>query len=48
MMGLKNSFCKAYEDFMSKYSVKKPEYESEDADSEVIFDALFGSDLDEK
>lgn len=46
MMGIRNSFCKAYEDFMKKYSVQKPEYESEDGDSEALFDALFGGDLD--
>ena len=47
MMGIKNSFCKAYDDFMNKYSVKKPEYESEDYDSEALFDAIFGGDLDD-
>lgn len=46
MMGFKNSFCKAYEDFMAKYSVKKPEYESEE-DSEALFDTIFGGDLDD-
>ena len=45
MMGIKNSFCKAYDDFMSKYSVKRPEYES-DEDSEALFDAIFGGDID--
>lgn len=47
MMGIKNSFCKAYDDFMKKYSVEKPEYESEDYDSEALFDAVFGGDLDD-
>ena len=45
MMGIKNSFCKAYEDFMKNYSVEKPEYESEEYDSEALFDAVFGGDL---
>ena len=48
MMGIKNSFCKAYDDFMKKYSVEKPEYETEDYDSEALFDAIFGGDLDDK
>lgn len=47
MMGIKNSYCKAYDDFIQKYSVKKPEYESDDGDSEVLFDAIFGGDLDD-
>ena len=46
MMGVKNVFCKAYEDFMKKYSVTKPEYENDDYDSEALFDAIFGGDLD--
>jgi len=46
MMGIKNAPCKAYDDFMAKYSVTKPEYEAEDGDSEALFDALFGGDLD--
>ena len=46
MMGIKNAPCKAYDDFISEYSVKKPEYESEDGDSEALFDALFGGDLE--
>ena len=29
-------------------SVKKPEYESEDYDSEALFDAIFGGDLNDK
>lgn len=47
MMNLKGVFCKAYDDFMSKYSVQKPEYESEDSNSEALFDAIFGGDLDD-
>lgn len=46
MMGIKNAPCKAYDDFISEYSVKKPEYESEDGDSEALFDALFGGGLE--
>ena len=48
MMGIKNAFCKAYDEFMKKYSVQKPEYESEDYDSEALFDAIFGGDLNDK
>lgn len=32
MVGLKNSYCKAYEDAIEKYRVKNPEYEGEDDD----------------
>jgi hypothetical protein len=45
MVGIKNDYCKAYEDFMKKYSVKKPEYDS-DGNSEALFDSIFGGDLD--
>ena len=48
MMGIKNAFCKSYEDFMDSYSVKKPEYESEDSDSEALFDAIFGGGLSDE
>ena len=44
MMGLKNAFSATYEKFIEKYSVKKPQYD-EDMDSEVLFDKIFGSDL---
>ena len=46
MMGLKNAFSSLYDRFMSKYTVKKPEYQ-EDADSEELFDQIFGGKLDE-
>lgn len=46
MMGLKNAFSSLYDRFMSKYTVKKPEYQ-EDADSEELFDQIFGSRIDE-
>lgn len=42
MMGLKNGLSNLYTKFMKKYTVEKPEYDS-DEDSEVIFDAIFGS-----
>lgn len=47
MMGFKNAPCKAYDDFIKQYSVQKPEYESDENDSEALFDALFGGDLDD-
>lgn len=46
MMGLKNAFSSLYDRFMSKYTVKKPEYQ-EDTDSEELFDQIFGQKLDE-
>lgn len=41
MMNLKNGFSNLYSRFMKKYTVSKPEYDS-DKDSEVLFDAIFG------
>ena len=42
MMGLKNGLSNLYSKFMKKYTVEKPEY-SDDDDSEVLFDAIFGN-----
>lgn len=47
MMGLKNAFSSLYERFISKYTVTKPQYD-EDVDSEVLFDQIFGSKMDEE
>lgn len=46
MLGLKNNLSHLYENFMAKYTVTKPQYD-EDEDSEVLFDQIFGKDLDE-
>ena len=46
MMGLKNGFSSLYDRFMAKYTVRKPEYQ-EEADSEELFDKIFGSKIDE-
>ena len=46
MMGLKNAFSSLYEKFIHKYTVTKPQYD-EDADTEVIFDQIFGSAMDD-
>lgn len=42
MMNLKNAFSLLYDRFISKYTVKKPEYE-EDTDSEELFEQIFGT-----
>lgn len=42
MMGLKNGLSNLYAKFMKKYTVEKPEY-SDEENSEVLFDAIFGS-----
>jgi hypothetical protein len=42
MMGLKNGLSNLYNKFIRKYTVEKPEY-SDDEDSEVLFDAIFGN-----
>ena len=46
MMGLKNGLSNLYTKFMKKYTVERPEYEGEE-DNEVLFDAIFGSEVDE-
>ena len=42
MMGLKNGLSNLYAKFMKKYTVNKPEY-SDEENSEVLFDAIFGN-----
>ena len=44
MMGLKNAISNLYNKFIKKYTVEKPEY-SDDENSEVLFDAIFGNQL---
>jgi len=46
MMGLKNAFSARYDQFMKKYTVTKPEYQTDEF-SEELFDKVFGSKLDE-
>lgn len=49
MVGLKNSYCKAYEDAMEELRVKRPEYDEEDDDSMLsdIFNGSGGVDGEE-
>lgn len=42
MMGLKNALSNLYNKFIKKFTVEKPEY-SDDENSEVLFDAIFGN-----
>lgn len=42
MMGLKNGISRLYDKFMSKFTVTKHEYETDD-DTEALFDSIFGS-----
>lgn len=44
MMGLKNGLSNLYGKYMKKYTVEKPEYDSDD-DSDALFDAVFGGGL---
>ena len=46
MMGLKNGLSNLYNKFMKKYTVDKPEY-SDEENSEVLFDAIFGNQSSE-
>lgn len=43
VLGLKNGLSHIYQKFMDKFTVKRPEYDS-DEDSEALFDAIFGRD----
>lgn len=47
MMGLKNGFSALYDKFISKYTVTKPQYD-EDTDSEILFEQIFGSKMEEE
>ncbi len=47
MMGLKNGLSNLYSRFMKKYTVEKPEY-SDEENSEVLFDAIFGNPSSER
>jgi len=42
MLNLKNPLSHIYEKFMKKYTVEKPEYDTEE-NSEALFDVIFGS-----
>lgn len=46
MMGLKNAFSTLYDNIMRKYTVTKPQY-NEDSGSEELFNAIFGTKLDD-
>ena len=46
MMGLKNAFSPIYDRFIRKFTVNKPQYD-EDADSEALFDQIFGKNMDD-
>ena len=46
MMGLKNAFSPIYDRFIKKYTVNKPQYD-EEADSEALFDQIFGTNMDD-
>lgn len=42
MLGIKNTYCKLYEEELTKMRIERPEYEDED--DETIFNDIFGSD----
>lgn len=42
MLGIKNSYCKLYEDEIAKMRIERPEYEDED--DETMFNDIFKSD----
>lgn len=42
MLGIKNTYCKLYEDEIAKMRIERPEYEDED--DETMFNDIFSSD----
>ena len=42
MLGIKNTYCKLYEDEMERLRVKTPEFEDEDDES--MFNNIFSGD----
>lgn len=46
MLGIRNTYCKLYEDEMARLSVERPEFESEDDES--VFNDIFGDDVREE
>ena len=47
MLGEKNAFSNLYSSMMKKFTVDKPEYQSdEDYDTEIIFDKMFGNGME--
>lgn len=46
MVGLRNSYCKMYEDAMEELRVKRPEYDEEDDDS--VLSDIFGGQCSQK
>lgn len=46
MLGLKNTFSHIYERVMKQFTVTKPQYNDEE-DSEIIFEKVFGSNVEE-
>jgi hypothetical protein len=41
MLGIKNSYCKLYEEELAKIRVERPEYEDED--DETLFNDIFSA-----
>lgn len=44
MLGIKNTYCKLYEDELAKMRIERPEYDDED--DETMFNDIFGSNDD--
>lgn len=44
MLGIKNTYCKLYEDELAKMRIERPEYDDED--DETMFNDIFGSSND--
>lgn len=44
MLGIKNSYCKLYEDKLAKMRIERPEYDDED--DETMFNDIFGASND--
>ena len=44
MLGIKNSYCKLYEDELAKMRIERPEYDDED--DETMFNDIFSANKD--
>lgn len=46
MLGIRNTYCKLYEDEIARLRVERPELEAED--DEGVFNDIFGDDVHEE
>ena len=47
MLNIKNAFSSIYENFIARFTVKRPELNADD-DTEAIFEEIFGNKMNEE